>query len=534
MTSLGPSAAEATTLIHVAQLLGLQLQDFQQPSADQPFNDVLLSQFLESEFLPALPTAVQNSVTDTESQPARADLAHLFIEELQAITDADSASAHDISELVAALIPPTDSLSIHHQQNQLATLQTPESLPVVVVLDRLAKYLRTAHTLQTTPDPMQTQDNNTAVLPISKAELPALLADHALTQSGQRLPSADNSLPPAKISTAMAPKSLTPDPDAITNTPATVKNQTPHTQAVVMDKLPTAPLPEKNQTPHTQAVVMDKLPTAPLPEKNQTPHTQAVVMDKLPTAPLPEKNQTPHTQATVVDKLPAAPLPEVPIPKPQDWLSQSALLTRIAATEAAKSFDPTAATISPNNAALSAAPNTALLTQTVAHLPVASSTSTTTMLSTAHTNLLDTPLSFTQSHWDQQLGRQLVLLAQQRMGQAEIKLNPPHLGPLKVQLSFQKDQAHVIFIAHDGAVRDAIEHALPRLSDMLDTQGIQLNKAWVSDQSLLRQQQGERSPAGWQVADQSDDSSADESEPQEDHHLSETTPSDTQAVDYYV
>jgi flagellar hook-length control protein FliK len=72
--------------------------------------------------------------------------------------------------------------------------------------------------------------------------------------------------------------------------------------------------------------------------------------------------------------------------------------------------------------------------------------------------------------------------------QAEIKLNPPHLGPLEVRLALHHEQAHILFFAADPSVRDALEGALPRLREMLDGNGIQLNQAQVSDQSFARQQ----------------------------------------------
>lgn len=74
------------------------------------------------------------------------------------------------------------------------------------------------------------------------------------------------------------------------------------------------------------------------------------------------------------------------------------------------------------------------------------------------------------------------------MQEAEIRINPPHLGPLEVRMSLHQHQTNVTFFCHDAAVREAIENAIPRLREMLDSQGISLNQAQVSDQSLARQQ----------------------------------------------
>ncbi|MCK7494372.1 MAG: flagellar hook-length control protein FliK [Comamonadaceae bacterium] len=77
-----------------------------------------------------------------------------------------------------------------------------------------------------------------------------------------------------------------------------------------------------------------------------------------------------------------------------------------------------------------------------------------------------------------------------RLQEAEIKVNPPDLGPLEVRVSLHHNQTNVTFFSHEAAVREVIESALPRLREMLDGQGINLNQAQVSDQSLARQQAG--------------------------------------------
>lgn len=111
-------------------------------------------------------------------------------------------------------------------------------------------------------------------------------------------------------------------------------------------------------------------------------------------------------------------------------------------------------------------------------------------------------LSIHQKNWSQALGQQLVWMAQHHAQQAEIKVNPAHLGPIEVHLSLNQDQASVNFFAHEAAVRDVLENALPRLREMLSNQGLQLNQASVSDQSLAQQHQQSngRSPPqreGW-------------------------------------
>jgi flagellar hook-length control protein FliK len=99
-------------------------------------------------------------------------------------------------------------------------------------------------------------------------------------------------------------------------------------------------------------------------------------------------------------------------------------------------------------------------------------------------------LDLRQSNWGRALGHQLNWMVNNRLQEAEIRINPPHLGPLEVRMSLHQHQTNVTFFCHDAAVREAIESAIPRLREMLDSQGISLNQAQVSDQSLARQQAG--------------------------------------------
>jgi hypothetical protein len=100
------------------------------------------------------------------------------------------------------------------------------------------------------------------------------------------------------------------------------------------------------------------------------------------------------------------------------------------------------------------------------------------------------PLELNQKGWGIALGQQLLWLVQHHTQRAELKLNPPHLGPLEVHLSLDQQQSNITFFSHDATVREALESALPKLREMLDGQGIALHQANVSDQPLAYQQQG--------------------------------------------
>jgi flagellar hook-length control protein FliK len=90
-----------------------------------------------------------------------------------------------------------------------------------------------------------------------------------------------------------------------------------------------------------------------------------------------------------------------------------------------------------------------------------------------------------QSGWDNAVGERIQWMVGHNLQQAEIKLTPPHLGPLEIKISLHNDQTSVNFIAAHAATRDALEAAIPRLREMFG--GINLNLANVD---VSQQQSG--------------------------------------------
>ena len=86
--------------------------------------------------------------------------------------------------------------------------------------------------------------------------------------------------------------------------------------------------------------------------------------------------------------------------------------------------------------------------------------------------------------WNDGLSSHVVWMAKSDVQSAEIRLNPPDLGPVEVKLVLTGDQgaqasASVQFSAAHAATREAIESALPRLREMLLDNGIALGNATV-------------------------------------------------------
>ena len=89
--------------------------------------------------------------------------------------------------------------------------------------------------------------------------------------------------------------------------------------------------------------------------------------------------------------------------------------------------------------------------------------------------------------WGQGLGERLVWMAHQKQQTAELHLNPPDLGPLKITLTLNDDQASAQFVCAHATVREAIETAMPRLREMLADSGIALGNASVSSETFPEQ-----------------------------------------------
>ncbi|MBC3932731.1 flagellar hook-length control protein FliK [Undibacterium sp. CY22W] len=93
------------------------------------------------------------------------------------------------------------------------------------------------------------------------------------------------------------------------------------------------------------------------------------------------------------------------------------------------------------------------------------------------------PVGVHQSGWDKAIGEHVISMAASKLQQAELSLNPPELGPLKIILSLNQDQANATFITAQPEVRQALEASMPKLRDMMNDAGMQLAGFNVQTQS---------------------------------------------------
>ncbi|MBB1592702.1 flagellar hook-length control protein FliK [Achromobacter sp. UMC46] len=110
------------------------------------------------------------------------------------------------------------------------------------------------------------------------------------------------------------------------------------------------------------------------------------------------------------------------------------------------------------------------------------------------------------THWGTELGQQVVMMstnARQGMQTAELRLDPPDLGPLRVSLNLADGVATASFVSAHASVRQAIETAIPQLQQALAQAGISLGQTSVGEQAAQQefaQQHGgngsQRQPGG--------------------------------------
>lgn len=93
--------------------------------------------------------------------------------------------------------------------------------------------------------------------------------------------------------------------------------------------------------------------------------------------------------------------------------------------------------------------------------------------------------------WGDMLGDRVMWMVGQQQQSAELRLNPPALGPLEVKLSMTDGQATLTFSTHHLPVKEALEAATPRLKEMFGESGINLGSVSVNVGTSPQQQQGE-------------------------------------------
>lgn len=94
-----------------------------------------------------------------------------------------------------------------------------------------------------------------------------------------------------------------------------------------------------------------------------------------------------------------------------------------------------------------------------------------------------------QKLWAEELGQKVRWLVGNKIQVAEIRINPPHLGPIEVRISLEKEKMSVLFITQHASVRDALDAAIPKLRESLQGEGLKLVNVDVSHQSFSQRRE---------------------------------------------
>lgn len=98
-----------------------------------------------------------------------------------------------------------------------------------------------------------------------------------------------------------------------------------------------------------------------------------------------------------------------------------------------------------------------------------------------------------QEAWSKGLGERLLLMVDKGLQSARLRLHPEHLGPMEIRIHVDEDGAtRVLFSAHHGQTREALEQTIPRLHELFAEQGLNLSQANVDAgrQGAFDRQQG--------------------------------------------
>lgn len=107
------------------------------------------------------------------------------------------------------------------------------------------------------------------------------------------------------------------------------------------------------------------------------------------------------------------------------------------------------------------------------------------------TAVLDVSAPVSSPGFADALSQQVVWMVDKDAQVAELRINPPELGPVEVRLAVNGDQASAQFVSSHQEVREALETSIARLRESFAEAGIQLGQASVSAESFRDQTAGQ-------------------------------------------
>jgi flagellar hook-length control protein FliK len=99
-----------------------------------------------------------------------------------------------------------------------------------------------------------------------------------------------------------------------------------------------------------------------------------------------------------------------------------------------------------------------------------------------------------ERHWPTALAAQVLVLSNDKVQGATLRLSPEHLGPVEVRIDMHEANVNVSFTAAHTETRAALEQAMPQLRAVLAGAGLSLGQATVQQQAR-RESQNPNLPA---------------------------------------
>jgi flagellar hook-length control protein FliK len=122
----------------------------------------------------------------------------------------------------------------------------------------------------------------------------------------------------------------------------------------------------------------------------------------------------------------------------------------------------------------------------------------------------DKAVNITRNEGIVQMAEKVRWLVNQHNLQAEIRLDPPDLGAMKVRVNMAGDAVTVNIVVQSQQAREVLEQATPKLKELLEQQGIELGQS-----SVQEEQTGNETASGEQFAGSGEQSQTTETEDSE-------------------
>ena len=100
------------------------------------------------------------------------------------------------------------------------------------------------------------------------------------------------------------------------------------------------------------------------------------------------------------------------------------------------------------------------------------------------------------AEFPQSLADRVSFMVDNSWSNAKLQVNPPQLGPIELQIAVQGDHAQVMMSTHSALTRDALESSVPKLREMLSSQGFTQVNVDVSQRSF-QERSAYTPPYGW-------------------------------------